>query len=178
MRYLILLSFIPLINSCSEYEVWRGIVVEPEDRCSLYNKSEQYPYPQEIEKEIIVAMGGRIYDPYTGTYFASRKQTDIEHIVATSEGHDSGLCKASKNKRIAFATDLLNLTLAAPSVNRCSKKGKCGLDAGEWMPVKNQCWFAYRVVQVKRKYNLSADLDEVNALNAVLSNCSSPDLVF
>ena len=40
-------------------------------------------------------MRGRIYGPYTGTHFDSRRQTDIEHMVAASEAHDSGLCSAS-----------------------------------------------------------------------------------
>ena len=36
--------------------------------------------------------GGRIYEPYSGRYFESTRETDIEHIVARSEAHDSGLC--------------------------------------------------------------------------------------
>ena len=36
-------------------------------------------------------------------------ETDIEHIVARSEAHDSGLCVADEATRRRFATDLLNL---------------------------------------------------------------------
>ena len=89
------------------------------------------------------------YGPYTGRYFEFDTQTDIEHIVATSEGHDSGLCRASMRKRREFANDPLNITLASPKVNRCGIGGKCGLDAAEWMPEKNKCWFANRVVTIK-----------------------------
>tara|TARA_Y100001934_G_C12002549_1_gene608362 strand:- start:431 stop:610 length:180 start_codon:yes stop_codon:yes gene_type:complete len=56
-----------------------------------------------------------------------------------------------------FATDLLNLTLAAPKVNRCSGTGKCGKDAAEWIPAINKCWFANRVWRIKAKYDLSVD---------------------
>ena len=51
---------------------------------------------------------GAIYGPYTGTCFANTGETDIEHMVATSEAHDSGLCGASAKAKAAFASDLLN----------------------------------------------------------------------
>jgi hypothetical protein len=79
---------------------WRGLVVEPENRCSPYDKSEQYPYPQSVEDIIVEKMEGHVYGPYTGRYFASDSETDIEHIVAASEGHDSGLCSASEEARV------------------------------------------------------------------------------
>ena len=56
--------------------------------------------------------------PYTGAVFDSARQTDIEHIVARSEADDSGLCAADPATRLRFAGDLLNLTLAAPGLNR------------------------------------------------------------
>ena len=155
-----------------------GLRIEPENRCSSYDKKAQYPYPQSVEDKIISEMGGLIYGPYSGNYFESDTQTDIEHIVASSEGHDSGLCRASPQKRIQFANDLLNLTLAAPIVNRCSVNGKCGFDAGEWLPEKNKCWFSGRVVQVKQKYDLSVDLDEAKDLKSVLSSCENTDLIY
>jgi hypothetical protein len=157
---------------------WRGLVLSDENRCSPYDKKSQYPYPQSIEDDVVASMGGRVYGPYTGRYFDSDRETDIEHIVAASEGHDSGLCSADADKREQFATDLLNLTLAAPEVNRCGRSGKCGLDAAEWMPEKNRCWFADRVVQIKTKYGLSVDKAEAEALEAVLQGCASIDLVF
>ncbi|KAF7788535.1 hypothetical protein PRUB_a1523 [Pseudoalteromonas rubra] len=157
---------------------WRGLEVVAENRCSPYNKSEQYRYPQSIENAIVKQMGGRIYGPYSGRYFESDTYTDIEHIVATTEGHDSGLCSAPAEVKLQFATDLLNLTLAAPEVNRCGARGKCGKDAAEWMPEKNRCWFASRVVAIKNKYQLTVDQAEVDALEAVLSHCQSNELVF
>ena len=33
---------------------------------------------------------GAVYGPYTGRCFTSTRETAIEHIVATSEAHDSG----------------------------------------------------------------------------------------
>lgn len=180
MRYLatFLVAAVLSISSYAQQQTWRGLTVESEDRCSSYDKSEQYPYPQSVEDVIVENMGGVVYGPYTGSYFDNDRQTDIEHIVAASEGHDSGLCSASASRRIQFATDQLNLTLAAPEVNRCSVGGKCGYDPAEWMPEKNQCWYANRVVEVKTKYSLSVDRAEADALEAVLSTCNSVEMIF
>ena len=154
-------------------ESWRGLVVAPEHRCAPYDRGD-YPYPQSVERQIVARMGGRIYGPYTGTHFSSRRETDIEHTVAISEAHDSGLCAASAATRARFARDIDNLTLASPRVNRHQKSGK---DAAEWLPERNACWFAARVVAVKRKYSLTVDSREAAALEAVLRGCASTDLV-
>ncbi|MBQ4836814.1 GmrSD restriction endonuclease domain-containing protein [Pseudoalteromonas luteoviolacea] len=159
-------------------DTWRGLVVTEENRCSPYDKKKQYPYSQSVEDDIVEDMDGLVYGPYTGRYFEADTSTDIEHIVAASEGHDSGLCDASAETRKEFASDLLNLTLAAPEINRCGPGGKCGYDAAEWLPNKNKCWFANRIVEIKTKYSLSVDQAEANALEAVLSNCQSVAMIF
>ena len=150
-------------------ETWRGLMVAPEHRCSPYDKKLDYPYPQSIEREIVRRLGA-VYGPYTGTCFASTHQTDIEHMVAASEAHDSGLCARDQATRARFASDLRNLTLAAPQVNRHQKSGK---DAAEWLPERNRCWFAARVVEVRRAYDLTIDRREAAVLEQVLSQCES-----
>ncbi len=147
----------------------KGLAVAPENRCSPYD-SDDYSYPQSVEAEIVKRMGGRIYGPYTGTTFGSTRETDIEHMVAKSEAHDSGLCGVGAQARKVFARDLLNLTLASPSVNRHQKSGK---DYAEWRPALNQCWFADQVVKVKVKYSLTIDAREKYQLQRTLHACSS-----
>ena len=115
---------------------WRGITIAPEERCSPYD-SDDYPYSPSVEPKIVDELGG-VYGPYTGDWFGSIRETDIEHIVARSEAHDSGLCAADPATRARFASDLLNLTLASPSVNRHQKVAK---DAAEWLPDLNGCWY-------------------------------------
>jgi len=178
MRALPIVCIVFVITHSAIAKEWRGLTVAPEKRCSEYNRKRDYPYPQSIEDKIITAMSGRIYGPYTGTTFTSKRQTDIEHIVATSEAHDSGLCSADAKTKSSFANDLLNLTLAAPRVNRCSATGKCGKDAGEWLPEKNRCWFAQRVIDVRLKYNLTIDCKEAESLDDVLSHCETTDMVY
>ena len=153
-------------------ETWRGLTVAPEHRCSAYNKKRNYPYPQSVERDIVRELGA-VYGPYTGTCFASTTETDIEHIVAASEAHDSGLCAADAATKARFARDLRNLTLASPRVNRHQKSGK---DATDWVPDRNRCWFAGRVLEVRRAYGLTIDRREAAALDGILADCQSTAL--
>ena len=130
-------------------ETWCGLVVAPGHRCSPYRASD-YSYPQSVEPRIVAELG-KVYGPYTGRCFNSIRETDIEHMVARSEAHDSGLCAADAETRRRFARDLLNLTLAGPRVNRYQKRDH---DAAGWLRPESRCWFAARVVEVRRRYGL------------------------
>ena len=135
----------------------------------LHPLAQHLRHPPSIERGIVRRLGA-VYGPYTGTCFASTSETDIEHIVATSEAHDSGLCSRDRATRTRFASDVRNLTLAAPQVNRYRKRDK---DAAEWLPSRNRCWFAARVVEVRRGYALTIDRREVDALERILAGCES-----
>ena len=164
-----------ILSVCIENVVadtWRGLTVAPEYRCSPYS-SKDYSYPQSVEPRIVDSIG-KMYSPYTGRCFTSLRQSDIEHIVARSEAHDSGMCSEDSGTRQRFASDLLNLTLASPQVNRNLKKH---YDAADWLPELNQCWFAERVVAVKRKYGLTVDQREADALEDILSKCKTTDMI-
>ena len=152
--------------------LWRGITIAPENRCSPYD-SDDYRYSPSVEPRIVNAQGG-IYGPYTGTWFNNIKETDIEHIVARSEAHDSGLCAANAATRSEFASDILNLTLASPSVNRHQKIAK---DISDWLPELNQCWYVARTVQVRREYGLTIDRAEADAADRILAGCQSTEMV-
>ena len=150
-----------------------GIQIAPENRCSPYH-SEDYSYSQSVEPRIIASMGGAIYSPYTGQHFQNRGKTDIEHIVARSEAHDSGLCGRDAQTRKNFAGDLINLTLASPALNRHEKSDK---DIADWLPELNQCWFVKQVVAVKRTYSLSMDEREAETARRIWANCSSFEML-
>ena len=164
------------LDSPASADPLAGITVGPEYRCAPYRRAD-YRYPQSIEARIVAAQDGHVYGPYTGRTFASTGQTDIEHIVSLSEAHDSGLCAAGPATRRRFATDLRNLTLAAPAVNRCARGAKCGHDAAGWLPPMNRCWFAARVVAVKREYGLTVDRREAVALKGVLAHCDTTEMI-
>ena len=125
-----------------------------------------------LEDEIIAALpatmkaNGQVYTPYSCIAFditpAGTAATDIEHIVALAEAHDS---RIADDRRREIASDLLNLTIADPTVNRSQKSDR---DAAEWMPTRHGAWFAERVIQIKRKYGLSVDPAERDALDRLL----------
>lgn len=144
------------------------ISIQPENRCSAYDRDDYY-YPQSVELRIIEQQGG-IFSPYNNQSFSDRSETDIEHIVSLSEAHDSGLCAASVAARSQFAQDLDNLTLASPELNRGSKGAR---DLAEWMSPQNVCWYVQTVVHVKNKYGLSMDQREAQTAVNVLASCSS-----
>ena len=150
---------------------WRGLLVAPEARCASYDASE-YHYAQSVEPRISASLRG-IYSPYTCETFETVSETDIEHIVARSEAHDSGLCAASLERKSEFANDMRNLTLSAPYLNRYVKGAK---DAADWTPDENSCWFAWRVIDVRRAYGLTIDRREATALDAILAACSDSSL--
>ena len=162
----------PLKEAACALAALEGLWMVGENRCSAYNRDD-YEYEQSVEATIIRELGG-MYSPYTGEEFESRYDADIEHMVAISEAHDSGLCSYSADRRSAFASDPLNLTLASPYLNRNQKRNS---DAGEWLPPRNRCWFAARVVAVRKKYNLTVDRIERRALERVLRNCDSVELI-
>ena len=144
---------------------WRDLEIAPENRCSEYDRERDYPYSQSLERHILQKLGA-IRCMYTDRVFDSLRDTEIEHIVALSEAHDSGLCGADAETRREFSSDLLNLTLADPVVNH----EKSGKDPGEWLPEVNRLWYARRVLAVKRKYGLTIDRREQEALQEVLLN--------
>ena len=154
--------------------IWRGLTVAPESRCpgNRYDRNEYGSRYRSKEDDIIEELGA-IYGPYTGKCYESDRDTTIEHIVAINEAHTSGMCAADTETKRTFAGDLLNLTLASAEVN----SAKSNLDAFDWLPEKNRCWFAQRVVDVKLKYGMTVDRDEADALENILSECGSTALV-
>ncbi len=170
----VLFSFSSTVSSADVAEsiqMLDKLTVAEEIRCSPFEREKHYPHSQRIELLISAELGG-IYGPYTGTCFVSLYETTIEHIVAVSEAHDSGLCAASLATRRQFASDLRNLTLASSTVN----KAKSAKDAAQWQPQRNRCWFAARVIEVRSVYGLTIDAREKAALSEILGRCNSTAL--
>ena len=59
-------------------QLWRGIVVAPEERCSPYDPDD-YPYSPSVEAKIVEELGG-VYGPYTGRWFEGIRDTDIAGV--------------------------------------------------------------------------------------------------
>ena len=157
----------------TETEIWKGLVVAPEDNCSDYDR-DLYPYDSGADRTISDMMGG-MYAPYEDTCFDTLYGNDgasIEHMVAMHQAHVSGMCAASPEMRYRFSNDLLNLTLATPGVN----SNKSNQDVANWQPTHNKCWFVWRVFQVKKKYGMTVDAAERDAMQALFEECTADKL--
>ena len=153
---------------------WMGLPVCEEVERTGYDRDAFGSAYSSLEDEIITGLpksGGQVYTPYSCKLFDIRSDgtaaTDIEHIVALAEAYDSGLRESQFR---TFAGDLVNLTIADPSVNRHQKSDR---DAAEWRPARNTGWFAAKVVAVKQKYDLSVNPAERDALTLMLASDSS-----
>ena len=161
-------------QACSaDAETWRGLKVCDERPRDGYDRDAFGTGYSSLEDEIIAALpptmkaNGQVYTPYSCLAFDitanGTAATDIEHIVALAETHDSGI---ADDRRRDIASDLDNLTIADPTVNRSEKSDR---DAAEWTPARHGAWFVERVIQVKREYGLSVDPAERDALEALLA---------
>ena len=176
----LLIAVIACLAAAAHGAALSDLPIQPERRCSDYDRKRDYSaYPATAEIEIAARAGysvdakGWLDKPFASPYKAgvlvrSVRDTDIEHIVAAAEAHDSGLCAQPPERRRAFSRDPDNLTMAMPSTNRWEKGDR---DAAGWMPEINVCWFARTVVRVKARYALSVDQAEHDALAAALGRC-------
>ncbi|MCY4508617.1 MAG: MlaD family protein [Acidobacteria bacterium] len=122
-------------------ETWRGLQVCEEQPREGYDRDAFGSAYSSLEDDIIdmlpptMRAGGQVYTPYSCLAFDIRADgtaaTDIEHIVALAEAHDSGIADA---RRRDIAADLDNLTIADPRVNRTEKSDR---DASDWTPARS-----------------------------------------
>ena len=169
----------------ADAETWRGLQVCEEQPRDGYDRDAFGTGYSSLEDEIIdmlpptMKAGGQVYTPYSCLAFDitadGTAATDIEHIVALAEAHDS---RIADDRRRDIASDLDNLTIADPTVNRSQKSDR---DAGGWVPARHGQWFAERVIAVKLEYGLNVDPTERDALERLLAgggaelNCVAAD---
>lgn len=149
---------------------WQSLCIrdEPTGKRRGYVRADHADSEAEIIRRLptLSADGSTFKTPYSCKSFKvdakGKASTDIEHIVALAEAHDSGLAPSLRH---ALANDLDNQTVADRTVNRNQKRDK---DAGEWQPQFNGGWFAARTIEIKRRYGLSVDAAEVEWLKTLL----------
>ena len=157
----------------ADAETWQGLQVCEEQPREGYDRDAFGSAYSSLEDDIIdmlpptMKTGGQVYTPYSCLAFEIRADgtaaTDIEHIVALAEAHDS---RIAEDRRRDIAADLDNLTIADPTVNRSQKGDR---DAADWTPDRHGRWFAERVIAVKLEYGLSVDPAERDALERLLA---------
>lgn len=149
-----------------EPEHWLGMPVRNEHRCTPF-RARDYATRLGIKRSVAARLHGA-FSPYTAQAFDHLERADVDHIVALTEAHDSGLCAAPSEVKRRFANDPENLTLADPLTNRHLKNER---DAAQWAPQRSRCWFAQRIVSVKQRWRLAVDRAERRALAQILIRC-------
>ena len=143
-----------------------SLTLAPEHNRAGYKRPTTNRY-QRHERTVYLELG-MDRTPFTCAVIGGNlRSTDVEHIVALSEAHDSGL---PAERMLAFSGDPLNLTVAMPRENRNIKSDK---DAAGYLPPRNQCWFAGRVLAVKSRWGLTVDAAEAAALIKALEGCDA-----
>ena len=105
---------------------------------------------------------GRWIDPYTDTIFMDASDLDVDHLVPLHWAWQRGAWSWSREHRVAFANDPINLIAVDDATNR-SKGANGPLD---WLPPNDayQCQYVLRFWRVSRMYNLEIGDDEQLAL--------------
>jgi hypothetical protein len=125
-----------------------------------------------------IVITGTLADPYTGKTIAFRKQTasevQIDHLVALQNAWVTGAAKWTPAKRMALATDPLNLLAVDGPTNASKGAG----DAATWLPPRKvfRCAYVARQVAVKAKYGAWMTAAEHKATEKVLAGCPDQKL--
>lgn len=127
-----------------------------------------------------VVASGVLTDPYTGqtirfTRGATSSMTvQIDHVSALGDAWQKGAQQLTREERISFANDPLNLIAADGPTNQ----QKSASDAASWLPPNKQfrCTYVARQIAVKTKYELWVTRAEKDAMAQVLSSCPNQPL--
>lgn len=143
--------------------------------CDTRNDILRRDFEQITRAESCLVYEGVIDDPYTGTTISFTRgrgtslAVQIDHIVALSESWKTGAASWSRELRVAFANDPLNLVAVDGPTN--SSKGDDS--AAEWLPPNRGvwCWYVAAQISVKAEYQLWITADEKVAMVQVLNTC-------
>ena len=113
---------------------------------------------------------GKWLSAFDGKTITNASQLDVDHMVPLAEAWRSGAWKWTSAQRQAFANDLENSEVLI-AVSAATNRSKGDKDPSLWMPAKDQCVYTQNWISIKVKYSLTADLQEVEKLNSLVSTC-------
>ena len=123
-------------------------------------------------------VSGVLDDPYTGMVIHFSRQdssaVQIDHVVALSDAWQKGAQQLTRESRIQFANDPLNLLAVDGPANQQKGDG----DAATWLPANStfRCEYVARQVAIKKKYTLWVTPAEKQAMEQVFSVCAGQNL--
>jgi uncharacterized membrane protein YhaH (DUF805 family) len=116
--------------------------------------------------------GGQWYSAFDGVTTTDASSFDIDHFVPLKEAWDSGAHAWDETTRRQFANDL-SYAGSLIAVTARSNRTKSASDPAGWLPPNRDYWCVYLVtwVEVKIRWNLSADAREVEAIRSAGASC-------
>jgi hypothetical protein len=120
--------------------------------------------------------GGTWLSAYDGVTTSDPRDLQIDHIVPLAEVARSGPVVNGRRqrpgswpeeKRAAYANDIEGLV----AVTASSNQSKSDDDPARWMPDRDPCGYVTAWVRIKKKYGLSVDQTEHDAIASVLAKC-------
>ena len=153
--------------------VLNSIPVRAEHNCYSPYTRRHYDHGVSGSQERQMAEGLGWVLPYSNARITANdlygsRGTQIEHMVAAKEAHESGMGCRSITDRRAFGRDRSNLTLALPDVNRV----KSDKDLADWLPKNNVCWFVAAIIEQKSEWKLSMDQAEWATAQQAIRGCT------
>ena len=114
--------------------------------------------------------GGKWLSAFDGKTITNASQLDVDHMVPLAEAWRSGAWKWTSAQRQSFANDLEN-SEALIAVTASTNRSKGDKDPSLWMPAEDQCVYTQNWISIKIKYSLTADSQEAEKLNSLVSTC-------
>jgi hypothetical protein len=114
-------------------------------------------------------LSGRWRDPYAGGTYSDPSEIDIDHVVPLANAWRSGASSWNDDQRERYANDPDVLLSVEDDANQ--EKGDKGPEA--WKPPNEDEWcdYAERWIDIKAKYDLSANEQEKEDLEQMLGTC-------
>ena len=124
-----------------------------------------------VEKRCkIVKDTGKWYSMYDAVTVTNFSALDVDHMVPLAEAWDSGAKEWDIARREVYANDMgdpISLIAVTASTNR----SKSDQDPAEWLPAKDVCVYIKNWVQVKVRWSLTVDENELKVIRETNAKC-------
>jgi hypothetical protein len=176
-------------------DTYKGVTIAPETSSATYRRSLYKHWTDDdadkmstrhevLEEESLrppriadhrgkrIVVEGLWVGRYTGLITTDPGKLQIDHMVPLKETHESGGAAWGKEKKRQYSNDLTfpGDLIAVKGGSNGSKGAK---DPADWMPPNRAYWCEYleNWLEVKRRWELSMDLTEAEAVKKGLKVC-------
>jgi hypothetical protein len=126
-----------------------------------------------------IVENGVLDDPYTGRTIGfirgvgTSDDVQIDHLVALADAYRHGASEWSRERRVEFANDQVNLQSTEGRENLV----KSDRGPSSWSPpnATYRCTYAQRYSAVKAKWRLSYSAADSAAIDRLLATCKAPE---